>query len=114
MRYNFLASVSKIAVKNFRDKIKALGIHKKTGCKIDIVAEILNLKIREWMNYLGKFNPSGMKYTLQCIEHRIVKWEMCKYKNFRGQRRRAEKWLSTIREREPKLFAHWNRMYSYC
>jgi hypothetical protein len=55
-----------------------------------------------------------MKYTLQCIERRIVKWEMCKYKNYRGHRRRAEKWLSAIREREPKLFAHWNRMYSYC
>jgi len=114
MRYNFIASVSKASAKNFRDKIKALDIHKKTGCKIDIIAEMLNPLIRGWMNYFGKYNPSAMKYTLQCIERRIVKWAMCKYKNFRGHRRRAEEWLSTVRKREPNLFAHWDKMYSYC
>lgn len=114
MRNNFIASVSKTAAKDFRDKIKALEIHKRTGCKIDMIAELLNPMIRGWMNYFGKFNPSAMKNTLQCIERRLIKWAMCKYKSFRGCRRRAEKWLSSIRKREPKLFAHWSRMYSYC
>ena len=106
MRNNFIASVSKTAAKGFRDKIKALEIHKRTGCKIDMIAELLNPMIRGWMNYFGKFNPSAMKNTLQCIERRLIKWAMCKYKSFRGRRRRAEKWLSSIRKREPKLFAH--------
>ena len=114
MRNSFIASVSKTAAKGFRDKIKALEIHKRTGCKIDMIAELLNPMIRGWMNYFGKFNPSAMKNTLQCIERRLIKWAMCKYKSFRGRRRRAEKWLSSIRKREPKLFAHWSRMYSYC
>ena len=111
---NFIASVSKTSAKTFRDKIKSLEIHKKTGCKINMIAEILNPMLRGWMNYFGKFNPSAMKYTLQCIERRIVKWAMCKYKNLRGHRRRAEKWLLSVRKREPKLFAHWSKMYSYC
>lgn len=114
MRSNFIASVSKTSAKTFRDKIKSLEIHKKTGCKINMIAEILNPMLRGWMNYFGKFNPSAMKYTLQCIERRIVKWAMCKYKNLRGHRRRAEKWLLSVRKREPKLFAHWSKMYSYC
>ena len=114
MRNNFIASVSKTAAKGFRDKIKALEIHKKIGCKIDMIAELLNPMLRGWMNYFGKFNPSAMKNTLQCIERRLIKWAMCKYKSFRGRRQRAEKWLSSIRKREPKLFAHWSRMYSYC
>ena len=114
VRHNFIASVSNASAKNFRNKVKGMGIHKKTGCKIDIIAEILNPLIRGWMNYFGKFNPSAMKGTLQCIERRIVKWAMCKYKNFRGRRRRAEKWLCTVRQREPKLFAHWSNLYSYC
>lgn len=42
--------------------------------------------------YFGKFNASAMKQMLQCIERRIVKWAVCKIKNFRGRRRRAEKW----------------------
>ena len=113
-RLNFIASVSKTSAKAFRDKIKMLEIHKKTGCKIDMIAEILNPMLRGWINYFGKFNPSAMRYTLQCIERRIVKWAMCKYKRFRGHRRRAEKWLECVRKREPKLFAHWSRLYSYC
>lgn len=114
VRHNFIASVSKSSSKSFRDKIKAMEVHKRTGCKIDIIAEMLNPLIRGWMNYFGKFNQSAMKGTLQCIERRLVKWAMCKYKNFRGRRRRAEKWLCTVRQREPKLFAHWSNLYSYC
>ena len=113
-RLNFIASVSKTSAKAFRDKIKMLEIHKKTGCKIDMIAEILNPMLRGWINYFGKFNPSAMRYTLQCIERRIVKWAMSKYKRFRGHRRRAEKWLESVRKREPKLFAHWSRLYTYC
>lgn len=70
------------------------------------IAEMLNSMIRGWMDYFGRFNSSAMKYTLQCIECRLVKWAMCKYKSFRGHRQKAEKWLSFIRKREPKRFAH--------
>ena len=45
IRNNFIASVSKTAGKGFRDKINALEIHKKTGCKIEIITEMLNLMI---------------------------------------------------------------------
>lgn len=113
-RYNFIASVSKASSRKFRDRIKAMEIHKRTGCKLNVIAEMLNPLIRGWINYFGRFNPSAMRRTLQCIEQRLIKWAMCKFKRFRGRRRRAEKWLCTVRQREPKLFAHWSRLYSYC
>lgn len=68
-----------------------------------MIAEILNPMLRSWINCFSKFNPTAMKYTLQCIERRLVKWAMCKYKNFRGYRRKAEKWLLSVKKREPKL-----------
>lgn len=114
IRYNFIASVSKASSKAFRTRIRVMEVHKRTGCKIDIIAEMLNPMIRGWINYFGKYNPSAMRGTLQCIERRLVKWAMCKYKNFRGRRRRAEEWLCAVRKREPKLFAHWRKLYSYC
>ena len=87
VRNNIIASISKTAAKGFRDKIKALEIHKKTGRKIDMIAEMLNPMIREWMNYFGKFNLSAMKDTLQCIESRLIKWVICcKYRSFRGRK----------------------------
>ena len=81
-----------------------MEIHKKTGCKIDIIAEMINPLVRGWMNYFGKFNPSAMRGTLQCIERRIIKWAMCKYKNFRGRRRRAEKMALHYKKARAKTF----------
>ena len=112
MRNNFLCYVNKKSGKCFRDKIKKLEIHKKTGSTIQMISEVLNPMIRGWMNYFGKYNPSAMKYTLQVIERRIVKWAMSKYKYLRGRRKRAEKWLSQVKRREPSLFAHWNYRYN--
>nr|WP_312579326.1 group II intron reverse transcriptase/maturase [Sedimentibacter sp.] len=104
---NFIASASKKSNQLFRDKIKALKIHKKTGCKIDMIAENINPIVRGWINYFGKYNVQAIKYSLDCVERRLIRWAMCKFKRFRGHRRMAEKWLSEVRKREPNLFAHW-------
>ncbi len=68
MGTNFIASASKKANKIFRAKIKALEIHKKTGCKIDMIAELINPIVRGWVNYFGKYNQSAIKYSIECVE----------------------------------------------
>lgn len=108
LRNNFIASASKKSCKALRDKIKELKLHKMTGSSINIIAEIINPIVRGWINYFSKYNPSAIKYTIECIERRLVKWAMCKYKYLRGRKRLAEKWLSEVKTREPKLFAHWS------
>ena len=108
LRNNFIASASQKACKNIRDKIKELKLHKMSGSSINIIAKSINPIVRGWINYFGKYNVSALKYTIKCIESRIVRWAMNKYKHFRGRRQRAEKWLSELRNREPKLFAHWS------
>ena len=108
LRNNFIASASQKACKNLRDKIKELKLHKMSGSSINIIAQAINPIVRGWTNYFGKYNASALKYTIKCIENRILRWAMNKYKYFRGRRQRAEKWLSELRNREPKLFAHWS------
>lgn len=108
LRNNFIASASKKACKSLRNKIKDMELHKMTGSNINIIAKIINPIVRGWINYFNKYNPSAIKYTIECIQRRIVRWAMCKYKHLRGRRQRAEKWLSEIKTREPKLFAHWS------
>ena len=108
LRNNFIASASQKACKNIRDKIKELKLHKMSGSSINIIAQLINPIVRGWINYFGKYNASALKYTIKCIENRIVRWAMNKYKHFRGRRQRAEKWLSELRNREPKLFSHWS------
>ena len=110
---NFIASMSKASGKAMRDKVKALELHKMTGSKIEMVAQVLNPMVRGWMNYFSRYNKSAMKYTIEVIQRRIVKWAMCKYKRFRGHKQRAIEWLKTIRRREPSMFAHWT-LFGYC
>jgi hypothetical protein len=104
---SFIASVSKKSNISFRGRIKSMEIHKSTGCNLSIIAEKLNPLIRGWINYFGKFNASALKYTLDCIDRRLVRWAMCKFKKFRRHRRMAENWLREIINRESELFAHW-------
>ena len=108
LRNNFIASASQKACKSLRNKIKEMELHKMTGSNINIIAEIINPIVRGWINYFNKYNPSAIKYTIECIQRRIVRWAMCKYKHLRGHRQRAEKWLLEVKTREPKLFAHWS------
>lgn len=108
LRNNFIASASQKACKSLRNKIKEMELHKITGSNINIIAEIINPIVRGWINYFNKYNPSAIKYTIECIQRRIVIWAMCKYKHLRGRRQRAEKWLLEVKTREPKLFAHWS------
>lgn len=107
LQFNFLPSVSKKSTKSFRDKIKAMRIHKFTGSKIEIIAEIINPTVRGWLNYFMKFNSSAVKYSIDCVNRRLVKWAMCKFKRFRGHYKRAEDWLNKLAKREPRMFAHW-------
>jgi len=107
LQMNFIASVSKNAGQTLKDKVKSLKIHKRTGSKIEMIAEKLNPILRGWMNYFGKFNRSAMKRTLDCVQRRLIKWAMCKFKRFRKHRRRAEEWLLQVRKRKPYMFAHW-------
>jgi group II intron reverse transcriptase/maturase len=106
-QFNFLASASKKSCKGFRHKIRDMEVHKWSGSSLDIVAERLNPMLRGWINYFAAFNRSTITYSLECVERRLVKWAMCKFKRFRGHRRRAIAWLKRVKEREPALFAHW-------
>ena len=53
------------------------------------------------------FCKSAVKYTMKCLNDRLCKWAMCKYKRFRGHKLRAMAWLRTLAKREPNMFAHW-------
>ncbi|MGB8451269.1 MAG: group II intron maturase-specific domain-containing protein [Anaerocolumna sp.] len=79
-------------------------LHKKTGCKIEMIAEVINPMVRGWINYFGKYNPQAIKYSLDCVERRLINWAI---KRFQGCRRRAEIWLIEVRKREPFRFARW-------
>lgn len=107
LQWNFLPSVSKRSAKVFREKIKSLELHKKTGSKIEMIAELINPIVGGWLNYFSAFCKSAVRFTMDCLNRRLVKWAMCKFKKFRGHSERANKWLQMLAKREPGMFSHW-------
>ena len=53
------------------------------------------------------YSKSAVKYTMKCLNYRICRWAMSKYKRFRSHKLRALKWLCSLAKREPNMFAHW-------
>jgi group II intron reverse transcriptase/maturase len=107
VQVNFLPAVSKASCQSLKDKIKALEIHKRTGSKIEMIAETINPIVAGWMNYFGRYNNSALKNTLRVIQRRLVRWAICKFKRFHGRPMRARIWLEEVQRRTPNLFAHW-------
>ena len=104
---NFLPKVSKKAAKDFRARIKRYNLHKRSGSKLAMLAEDINPIVKGWLNYYSRYCPSAVKLTMDCLNARLVRWAMFKYKRFRGRHRRAALWLKEVATREPTLFAHW-------
>jgi hypothetical protein len=72
-----------------------------------MLAELLGPMIRGWLNYFGRFNFSAVKYTMDWVNRRLIKWAMCKYKRFKNHQGRAIEWLRKLAQREPNMFPHW-------
>ncbi|UCF03743.1 MAG: hypothetical protein JSV14_01875 [Deltaproteobacteria bacterium] len=59
------------------------------------------------MNYYGRFYKSERYHALGRFDWLLSMWARRKYKRLRGSPRRAWRWLSRIKQRQPGLFAHW-------
>jgi group II intron reverse transcriptase/maturase len=108
----FLPAASRKSQKSFRDKIKALNMHRKTSGNIESIAKELNPIVRGWLNYFTAFYKSKVSYSMLCLNRRLCKWVMRKYKAKGMNTTKAWKWLKAEAKRNLKLFAHWELGWS--
>jgi RNA-directed DNA polymerase len=104
---SFLPAVSDEAAKTIRRTIRRWRLHLWTGTSLTQIAREINLIVRGWVNYYGRFYPTALAKSLRSIEKYLMRWAMRKYKRLRGSRKRAWKFLAGVFAREPGLFAHW-------
>ena len=78
---------------------------------LEVIAARLNLKIRGWIGYYGKYMKSALNKIFQVLNRRLIKWVQGKYKRLRGSIYNAVDWLKRKYEAEPKLFTHWESGY---
>jgi RNA-directed DNA polymerase len=46
------------------------------------------------------------------VDRHLMHWARRKYKRLERGDRRAREWLCGVRERAPRLFAHWDLRYT--
>ena len=99
--------MSKAAKKAVSLKIRAWHLKRRSGVDPSDLAEDINPQVRGWINYYGAFYRSELYSLGARIDQHLVRWALHKFKRLGHRHQRAWSWLHAVRQREPRLFAHW-------
>lgn len=105
----FTPMVSKAATKSMRAFVRRTGIRNQTHLDLKAIAKRFNPILAGWIDYYGRYHPSGLKPVLRHFNKTLVVWAMAKYKRLRKHKTQAGKLLQRILQQEPNLFEHWKR-----
>jgi len=104
----FTAEISQSNRKKIRDQIRDINIWRHPNVEISDIANLLNEKLRGWINYYGKYSKRSLRRTLKSIDLKLVKWLMKKHKT---SYRKAVAKLRQTEKSYPGLFYHWQNGY---
>ena len=107
----FTGEISRENQKKIRDEIRECINWRNTTVEPKVFADILNRKLRGWINYFGLFGKRRLRTTIMTVDRRLLRWLMRKHKI---GTRAAQSILVSIYERDPNLFYHWQcKMTTY-
>ena len=104
---SFLPAISGSAKKANGLQIRAWHLNRRSRTDLSSIAAEINPQVRGWINYYGAFFRSELYSLAKRIDQHLIRWAMQKFKRLRGRHARAWDWLCGVRQREPRLFAHW-------
>ena len=103
----YVPCMSRKAKVSVVENIKKLTLHKYKGT-IQQIADLLNPRIRGWMNYYCRWSKWTTTWIWRVINLKLIKW--LKW-NRRFNKKRAVHWLKSVYKTNPKLFAHWSLVH---
>ena len=103
----FLPAVSDDARKHIGREIRRWRLHVRSGTTLTELARSINVIVRGWIGYYGRFYRSELARLLRRINEYLVRWATPKYKRLRRRPAKARRLLAEVYRREPGLFAHW-------
>ena len=105
----FNPAVSKTALHTMRQVIRAHNFRRHTQVELAEIAETLNPLLRGWMNYYGRYRPSGLHPLYYYVNQTLVAWVRRKYKRLRRSKTGAILFIENIYRKNSRLFAHWQQ-----
>jgi len=104
---SFSPAISAKARKAVGQKIRAWHLKRRSRSDLAGLAEDINPQVRGWFGYYGAFYRSELSAIAERVDGHLVRWAMHKFKRLRGRPVKAWAWLRAVRQRAPRLFAHW-------
>lgn len=108
----FNPAVSRKSLKAMSIKMRSWSLHRRAGSTLEEVAKVINPVLRGWLAYYGRFNIGELLVVFEHLEWRLARWACRKYKGLRRSLRRSQQFIRRIRMAEPKMFVHWEALYS--
>src|ERR1039458_8648983 len=103
----FLPAISAKATQAITAEVANWGIHRMSDKELTDLSRMFNPIIRGWVSYYGRYRPSALRRTLECVDRRLARWARGKYKRLAAHPRQAASWLRRIEEQSRNLFGHW-------
>lgn len=104
----FTPSMSQKSISRINEELFRMDIHRMVQVPISRIAGLVNVKIRGWIRYYGKFRLSGMRRLFRTLHRRLAKWLRNKYRRFhRKPWDYANRYLRKLSRDYPNLFEHW-------
>lgn len=101
----FNGSISSAAKTSIRESIRKVLKPKFSNTSWEHFAEVLNPKIRGWINYYGKFYKNEVVRVFIYIDGLLLRWIRHKYK-LHSWKKCLEK-FSQLKALNPHLYYHW-------
>ena len=105
---SFSPAISLNARKAVGQKVRNWYLNRRSGTDLSGLAQQINPVVRGWIGYYGAFYRSELYALARHIDQHLLRWAMQKFKRLRGKRAKAQAWLDTVRQHQPRLFAHWH------
>jgi len=103
----FNPGVSNKAVQRMNSEIKSMRVQFNCAPNMEAIAQMLNPKIRGWINYYGKFRKSDLQRLWELINNRLIQWIRKRYKRVKRSTKQAAEWVRRMYRQNPFLFVHW-------
>jgi group II intron reverse transcriptase/maturase len=110
MFLGFDCAISKKSYSKIVKEIRDFKFH-RWNCTWQQIANLLNVKIRGWIQYYDKIKRRTLTSVFHRLHNRLLTWITNYYKRFKGSKRRAIAYLRHVHRRYPTLFYHWEIGY---
>ncbi len=110
---NFTPAIARSAATALRQEVRSWRLQLKSDKSLEDLSRMFSPAIAGWVNYYTRFYASAFNAVAKHINRALARWAMRKFKQLRGHKTRAAKWIERVAQQRPYLFAHWRAGYQF-